>query len=577
LLKFKNKKGSDLMKNFKRMLSLLLAVVMVIGISAFTFADEATTYSITVNDSTKGLTYEAYQIFTGTIDGKNLIVKDWGTGVDTAKLAADADLNTYVKKAEEAYDEDDETYGYDFAVELLGILGNADKTTSTLTADGYVLSGLSTGYYLVKDTTGTATFTLLKLVGDNISVTPKKDAPQFKKKVKDTNDSNKFDAAADAAIGNNGWQDSADYDIGDEVPFQLTATLGEDVKYYNAYPIVFKDTLSKGLTFVDGSITVTCDGKDVTNWFSLKKSEDGQTLSIYTKDAKAFFADDNSVIVVEYKATLNDDAVIGSAGNPNTAYLVYANNPNVDYPEYDSDTITKNNSEDGNKDEDGNPKGGDDEDVDNQTSPEDYPKDDSKLTTDETAPDKVIVFTYKVVINKVDENGKELAGAKFTLYKAKSKDTDVENQDNAKYTYEKVESFDNGTETTFTFVGLDDGIYMLVEDEAPADYNKISEPIYFEIFATHSDDAADPVLLTLNNVDATDSLGVAAVNNNTFEKYTASVSYTDGTITANIQNFKGSTLPETGGMGTKLFYVFGGLLVLGASILLITKKRMNNI
>jgi fimbrial isopeptide formation D2 family protein/LPXTG-motif cell wall-anchored protein len=554
LLKFKNKKGSDLMKNFKRMLSLLLAVVMVIGISAFTFADDETTYSITVKDSTSGKTYQAYQIFAGTIneDG-DLVISGWGSGIDSN---TSLNYTDYVEQAEAATANTD--LANDFARELLKIINTPTKETSSLTNNTYVIAGLETGYYLVKASDGTATLALLKLVNGDIDVTPKTGTPTFVKKVMDVNDT---------TAEKSGWQDSADYDIGDDVPFQLTATLGNDVEYYNAYPVEFKDTLSEGLTYNYG-IKVMLDGKtDVTKWFTVKV--DGQNLTIFTKDAKAFDATNNSTIVVTYNATLNEQAVIGSDGNPNTAQLVYANNPNVTYPVYSDDTKktieTSTPSEDEYKKT--NPSGGDDEaNVDDQKAPDDYTSEDETNnggtpTTSESVKDTVIVFTYKVVINKYDENMNALAGATFVLEKQLSDGSTKE-----------ITAVTDKDGVVFTFSGLDDGTYVIKETETPDNYNAISD-ITFEISAEHDTTADTPTLTKLNGIEVNADDGTITLT----EGQDATVDTSNGTITANIQNFKGSTLPETGGMGTKLFYVFGGLLVLGASILLITKKRMNNI
>ena len=233
---------------------------------------------------------------------------------------------------------------------------------------------------------------------------------------------------------------------------------------------------------------------------------------------KAFGATNGSTITVEYTASLDSDAILGSTGNPNEAYLVFSNNPN------------------------GNGKG-------------------------QTKPDKNIVFTYKVVANKVDQDNKPLPGAAFALYKKlPAVPTDgtsyiMEDED----AYAPVEALNvdaegklvSETRTDFEWKGIDDGEYMIKEIITPAGYNSI-EPIKFTVTADHQIEADDPKLTELTGGD----------------KFTGSVDHS--TLTIEIQNRMGSTLPGTGGIGTTIFYVVGGGLMVAAAILLITKKRMEN-
>ena len=121
-------------------------------------------------------------------------------------------------------------------------------------------------------------------------------------------------------------------------------------------------------------------------------------------------------------------------------------------------------------------------------------------------------------------------------------------------------------DTIFTFSGLDDGYYRLTETKAPEGYNKLESPIEFTISATHDENSSDPKL--------TDLTGNVTSGEATF---TSSLTgETDGSLTTNVVNESGSTLPSTGGIGTTIFYVVGGILMVGAAILLITKKRAEN-
>lgn len=486
------------MKHTKKLASMLLALVMVLGMTISAFADE-TTYSITINNSAGGHTYEAYQIFTGDLHDGVLSNIEWGSGVSGEGQTA---LGDAAAKAETLKTEADAKA---FAKEVAPYLTTAAGSANTVTDGKYVISGLAAGYYLVKDKDNSLTgegvaYTeyIIKVVG-NVTTDPKSDVPEVEKKVKDINDSTD-DTMTD-------WQDSADYDIGDSVPFQLKATLAKNVSAYTTYKVVFHDTLSKGLTY-NKDAKVYIDGEE-TDGFTVTPTvnADGTTtLKVSCDDVRTLGAGNSSVITVEYTAALNDKAVIGATGNSNEVYLEYSNNPN--------------------KSETG----------DNETG--------------ETPKDVVIVFTYKTIINKVDGESKPLTGAEFTLEKYNKKTDKWESKTVVK----------NDAGTTFTFSGLDDGKYRLTETKTPAGYNTI-DPIEFTITAEHDVLSDNPALTSLSGNATTDEI--------TFTPDT-----TEGSLSTNIVNKAGSTLPETGGMGTTIFYVIGSLLVLAAVVLLITRRRM---
>lgn len=490
------------MKHAKKLASLLMALVMVLGMSVGTtvtaFADD--TYSITINNSTEGHTYEAYQIFTGDLSGTTLSNIVWGSGVSEAGKTA---LGNARAKAESLETEADAKA---FAKAVAPYLTTAAGSANTVTDGKYVISGLAAGYYLVKDQDSSLTgdsdaYTefILKVVS-NTTATPKSDVPEVTKKVKDTNDSTGVTSD---------WQDSADYDIGDSVPFQLKATLAANVSSYTTYKVVFHDTLSKGLTY-NNDAKVYIDGEE-TNGFTVASTvnTDGTTtLTVSCDDVKALGAGNSSVITVEYTATLNGNAVAGTAGNNNKVYLEYSNNPN--------------------KSEKG----------DNETG--------------NTPEDTVVVFSYKTIINKVDGDKKPLTGAEFTLEKY-IKETNE---------WEAITVVKNDEGTTFTFSGLDDGKYRLTETVTPAGYNTI-DPIEFTITAEHSVLSDTPALTSL-------------VGNATNGELTFASNISEGSLSADVVNQAGSTLPETGGMGTTLLYIIGAILVVGAGVLLVARRRMHS-
>lgn len=478
-------------KRIKHITSLIL-VLMIFALSVTAFAAEqesspAGTYSIVINNPTEGHRYEAYQIIAGTLskDGKLLSDIQWGSGLTKAGKAALGDAAAKVESL-------NDTNIAAFAEEAAHYLVNTEAKSSTFTGNYYTIDGLAAGYYLIKDQDnsicGSDAYTayILKVI-NSVEVAPKSSVPQIDKKVKDTNDSTGVTSD---------WQDSADYDIGDQIPFQLKATLGGNLFGYKTYQIVFHDTLSAGLTY-NNDAKVWIDEHDVTANFTVNIDTDGKALTISCDDVKSLGAEDHSVIAVEYTATLNDKAVLGSAGNPNTVNLEFSNNP------YESSS------------------------------------------TGITPDDKVTIFSYQVVVNKVNEENEPLTGAGFTLYKKNT------NGDYIPVGAELIGS------TTFTWQGLDDGEYKLVESTTPNGYNTI-EDILFAITAEHEMISDDPTLTSLTAGD----------------KFTGTV--TTGVLMANVINMPGQNIPETGGIGTTVFYVSGGILVLAAVVLLVVKKRMKD-
>lgn len=492
------------MKKFKLLLAAFVATLFAfVGGNAFA-------YTITVDNVADNHTYEAYQVFSGDLasDGKTLSNIQWGSGVTPFTYADESDA---AKIAEAISGQEADSAD----AKALSKVAGANLTTPAATAESSngqaVLTVSAPGYYLVKDKDGSqdgndAAYTrfMMEVVGD-VTAQVKNDKPTVQKKVKETNDST--GTTTD-------WQDAADYDINDTVPFQLKATLPKHIADYDHYYVEFTDTLSAGLTF-DKITLVKADGKTLSEGeytVNTTENQDGTTtLSVVITDVKAVNKNINKddLVIVEYNATLNDKAVLGSAGNPNSVELTYSNNPNAT--------------------------------GDGQSKP---------ANTGKTPKDTVKVFTYQTIINKLNENKEALKGAGFTLYK-KDKDGN----------WNTVKALAAGEATTFEFKGLDAGNYKLEESTTPDGYNTI-KPIEFTINATYDTDSADPQLTKLSG-DVTS--GTAEFSSN----------LSDGSLTAEIVNRKGSLLPSTGGMGTTILYIIGSILVLVAAVLLITKKRMD--
>ena len=497
----------------KKLMAALLAVAMVCAMAIPAFADGSSSTSTaavtryTITAPKNGHTYEIYQIFTGDYDASQpsmLANIKWGkNGTGTAGDAVEQTvLDALSKVASYTSDNDKLT-----VIEKYIDLSTAPLVTIT---NGGTANDVVGGYYLIKDQDGTVpsseTYTpyIVSVVCD-ITIKPKSnEVPKFTKKLKDTNDTT-------GAIS--GWQDSADYDIGDDIPFRLQGTVSKDFDSYKTYYYAFHDVEEKGLTFDPSSVKVFVGDEetgtkiDASNYTVVTNPADGCTFEIVFDDLKNIpSVTAKSIITVTYESTLNGNAVLGAQGNVNTAKLEYSNNPR------------------------GNGTG--------------------------TTPwDNVIVFTYKVVVNKVDQDNNPLVGAQFTLTKKTKNGTDVV----------KTMTIDS-SETQFTLSGLDDGEYTLTETVTPAHYNTIS-PITFTVNAGHTitweTERREDILTSLS--------GDKKVGEITFTS-----SKTDGTLTTNVINNIGTTLPGTGGIGTTIFYVIGGGLMVAAAILLITKKRMEN-
>ena len=491
----------------KKLMAALLAVAMVCAMAIPAFAEGAgaagtgTTYTITINNPVG--TYEAYQIFSGDLHDGTLSNVTWGTGVSEAGKTALGDAKN---KAATLNDSNVKA----FAEEVSKYL---DAPSGTY--DAGKITGLSAGYYLVKNSSvgehETYTSFILKVVKD-VNVIPKGDKPTLEKKVKDINDT------TDDTTSN--WQDSADHDIGDEVPFQLTAKIASNFADYKTYKFVFHDVQSAGLDFLENTVTVKVGGTELTaDQYKVITTglTDGCTFHVVIEDLKQIrSAAADAKVVVEYKSKLNKNAVIGSKGNPNEAYLEYSNNP------HDTNSTTT------------------------------------------TPNDKVTVFTFKVVAYKTNgATDKELKGAAFALYKKDNagKWTLVALNNAIESAAGKYTIVDEN-QTKFEWKGLDDGDYKISEVITPAGFNTIEDQI-FTVTADHNVTSQDPKLTSLSGNATTGTI-----------EFTPKMD--EGSLSTTIENNAGATLPSTGGIGTTIFYVIGGGLMVAAAILLITKKRMEN-
>lgn len=491
----------------KRAINALVAVLATVAMAVAGFMGAGTAFADEANTITgpkNGHTYEAYQIFTGDLaDGKLSNVK-WGSA--TAKngtAVTDAELKTVTDLASKSVNDNAQATANAIAAYL-----KSDAQPTATIDDTNPTAQVPSGYYLIKDKNNTvpdgqAATTYIVTVAGNVTITPKSDVPSFEKKLKDTNDT---------TGETSDWQDSADYDINDAVPFKLEGTVASNYADYDTYYFAFHDVEENSLTFNKDSVKVYVDDTEITSGYSVVTEglTDGCTFEVKFANLKTIDGvKAGSKIRVEYTSTLNENAVLGKHGNVNKAKLQFSNNPN--------------DSQNG------------------ETSP-----------TGETPWDNVIVFTYKTVINKVDDKNQPLKGAEFTLSK-KMKDGSTKT----------VAVVKDSEGTTFTFKGLDDGDYVLTETKTPAGYNSI-KPITFTVTANHTitweGEDRDTILTSLS--------GNAASGEITFTP-------TDdkSELTSNVVNKPGSSLPETGGMGTIVLYAAGAVLVIAAGVYFGLKKK----
>lgn len=537
---FHLEKGTVMKSLMKKVFAAAAAIATVFGLAATTVAtanaaDNATLTVSTTDTKFAGKTVNAYKMFSATVSSDGGAVSytltdgwkpffmsstlDGLTGVTDANVNDKA--NEYVSKLT-GKEKDLSAFAAKASnwAQTNNITADATATVSKNAAtDGKytaTFTNLDYGYYVVAVPGATVADTnsqyaaLVRVHSTSVDAEIKGALPTVDKKVQ----------------VNGTGKDATDAKIGDTLTFTLTSTI-PDMSAYNTYTFNFKDTLSKGLTFGQvtsvkvENVTLT-ENTDYT--VTTPTASNNNTLTVTMKNFKNQQANVGKKITVTYTATLNKDAVVGGAGNVNSATIQYSNNPSTN-------------------------------------------------GTGESEPSKVRVFTYGFTVDKYtgknyDDTATRLAGAEFTLaHKGGTAISFVKVADSATQNavYRVAKADEAGATTTITtpangkveFRGLENGEYTLTETKAPAGYNKLASAIGVKVNGQN------------NGTDTTNATVTITYNNDNGNDYNQTAS--NGVIP--VQNKSGAILPGTGGMGTIAFTVIGVLVIaLGVAW---TLKRKN--
>ena len=505
------------MKHARKLASLLLALVMVFALAVTAFAQDAGTDAtgkgtITISNAAKGETYSVYKLFDATVSSDGKIAYTGNIPTILADYFEKPGNGENIVATNAAKDGESMSEGLKNA---LTVWVKDATYSSTAVSNGSTLNfkGLDYGYYVITSSQGNT---------NTISV----DSTNPTAKVVDKNSATPSDPKKTVPEGGD------NVNIGDTVTYTVSFKTsnyygaGKDAKQIVSYTIT--DTLPNFLSEVKvTSITIKqtdvadIDYKD--NNVVPQFDTDTKSITIpWVKDGSSLYKN-GAEIVITYTAVVTDNAAIDGAGNANTVTISW---------KY-SDGST--------------------------------PDDNDKLTAIET------IYTYAIALKKVNEEGKALSGAVFELpfYVKKTADT----TDGA-YIYAGTAE---GEDLTNQLTTPDDGVivvkgvkagdYRITEVTAPDGYNKLTDPV--TVTATKTGKTATSTTFYLDK----DGTVVKEKTETAVE-----VKYDNEKLAATailVVNKAGTLLPSTGGMGTTIFYVLGFVLVVGAGVLLVTKKRMS--
>lgn len=538
----------------------LVALTGMVGVP--TPAMAAVTYgtgSITINKTNKNgaVTYDGYQIFKANVtdddtNSTGKVEKNIAWANDSVKTAVEKVIKAEGYAGTTA--EDAATFistkvtntNNTTKVDATSFANKLAKAVDGLTAETSVTPGtaatLNEGYWLfVTDTTATdskkdtiGTSPIFAVVGGATAVTVTEkssvDVPTVTKKVKNDASSADYTSVADSQVGQN-------------LTYQLTGTVADNINTYDTYKYNFSDVLSAGLTADAKSVKVTIGEKEVsTDSYTKNYDTTSNTLTVDFTDLKsakdtsgtAISVTTGTKVVVTYTAKLDPTKTVtfGGAGNDNTVTLTYSNNPH-------------------------------------------------STGTGTSTPSSAKTFTYQLVLHKVDRTTeKNLSGAKFTI-QATGADEGAGTQYVQKDgtlgtdTYE----FTTADDGTIDVKGLDAGTYTVHETTAPSGYDTVTD-FTFEIKPTYDQTGAtltklENVLTATDSVIAGDTNGVTTDNVLTASGKNAADT-TTGTVKITVGDAKRSSMPLTGMDGVTFTWIAGGtVLVIGMANLIRMKRKQD--
>lgn len=543
------------MKTTKRLLALFLAVMLVAALSLTSVLAETTTYNsttkvgFTLNCTKPGYVFTVYRVADVSETSPNpyevkydALVSEAATGINTGTASG-------TQAALSALD--------GIATGSLTTKGAVVAGTYNSSTDGATktFSGLNQGVYYVRATT---TPSGVKSVTNSLFALPYyKSSSGWTYTISAINLANKVsedEASIDKIITNSTITGQTEYTeaaLGDTVHFQIDASVlgsidtSNPAKDFRLKAYAITDDMSAGLTYKTGTVsvklldankaaignplTVTTDYTVTTTGGNGEDTKIVVALTNAYLQAAAFYG--GKYIRLEYDATLNEHAVLGYDGNPNEAKLGWTNRDNV---------------------------------------------------SSETQPDDAWVYTYGIMVGKTTDSGAKLSGAKFELYTTEA--------NAAAYTNAIAQGTSNSNgEVFFTYksgtnagkpVELKAGTYYIKETQAPANYNRNTKTIPVTIAPEYKATFSNGTWADTTKTQTYTQDGKFTQDGNSAAVYPANYKFfTDheGYVGARVANSK-VVLPQTGGIGSIIFYTTGGVLLLaGAFVVAMALKKRNKV
>ena len=585
------------MKNFKKIMALIVAMVMVMStmsmaVMADTAGDLTPDSKITIEGLASGDTVHLYQILQwDENDGWELVHED-GEASPLAALVTTENANfsqkvkdlvdnvpnTTLDKADlEKIANVVKTVGTDLANQKI----NSDTFTyNTTSAPGMYIALVTPGeagvvynpIVVSADFTGNNTTSEINASTTNMGTS----SVAKKEKIEVTKESEELDQADNAV--DDGTSDGSNnaHDVGDIVKFTITTQIPAYSDSYTNPKFKITDTLSNGLVLVvdeEHPYTITSTVAVDENSADYKKIENGKTtfcIPFVSKDEDDITGNSISELVdyadvtITYYAQITGDAATNVTEEENTVEVEFSNNPQED----DDYGIIKDKTKHYTFTIDGNLLG------------EESWKNSElvKVGVDQQGNPIESVIT--------ESNGSRQAALKGAIFKLYTTAAAAENEDDA-YLYSndvfdgEVTSDDLGL---LKIEGLDVGDYYLKEITAPKGYIRSKKVWHINVSATITDKDTTEYIdgrEVTYKVPTLESYSIT-INDDTTSTFTATISGSQvltstskGDISTSIANTKGVELPSTGGMGTTIFYIIGAVLVIGAGILLVTRRRMS--